>query len=573
MKKSGANSADAFFVRLNADASKILYSTYLGGSKPGVPSSNTSRGTSLAVDAQGNAHIAGLTYTTDFPLTPGAFSPPVPGGTTVIRRAFFARWSPLSGTFDYVGSVGYDVDPALQPSGSVYVAADPNGRTVLAGNNKANFIPVTPGALQPYISGPWVLKLNEIGSDLVYSTGLGTQPSQIRGLSVDGDGNPIVIGQTYAAPKVAATTGANRMSSPWAYSGFQSVTAETFVGKLNASGQRLLYLTYLDAQNPSGPFLLRGSDTVFVAGINYLPSPGPGIDIHAKVAAGTETPQDDRRSTLYAMPKVVDLCSRPSMTSLYWDTRDPAMEAVEVHAGATDGPLVASGLTGSIAVPPEDGVTYYLQDVSGGKPLIPENTLATEQISARRFEHCSAVAGSANAVTANPNPVLSCADDAGFTGTQTTLLVLRPQYWELHYGSPDGIQIAALSYTQTVYLGDWVRDSTDFFLTDGNGQPLASERVYILPIRWCRLGFPTPPVIGARCGPSGTSTLVWHAGVQPAEIRAGSPDGSVLARFDQSQGLFDVRPLGTETYHLMGYQGGQWRPLASVTVDGKGCEQ
>jgi parallel beta-helix repeat protein len=73
------------------------------------------------------------------------------------------------------------------------------------------------------------------------------------------------------------------------------------------------------------------------------------------------------------------------MTVLSWLA--PAVETVEVHVNRPDGPLFAQGgsrgssQTG-IWVP--DGMTFYLQDVSGGKPLTEANTLATVVVQLQR---------------------------------------------------------------------------------------------------------------------------------------------------------------------------------------------
>jgi hypothetical protein len=66
------------------------------------------------------------------------------------------------------------------------------------------------------------------------------------------------------------------------------------------------------------------------------------------------------------------------MTTISWMA--PGAEAVEVRVNSTAGPLLVSGggrgsAETGLWVP--DGMIFYLQDVSGGKPLTPENTLAT----------------------------------------------------------------------------------------------------------------------------------------------------------------------------------------------------
>jgi hypothetical protein len=51
---------DAFASKLNA-AGSLVYSTYVGGS-------NSETGTSIAVDAGGDAFVAGYTYSSDLPV-------------------------------------------------------------------------------------------------------------------------------------------------------------------------------------------------------------------------------------------------------------------------------------------------------------------------------------------------------------------------------------------------------------------------------------------------------------------------------------------------------------------------
>src|SRR5258708_34182759 len=58
--------SDAFVTELSADGSALVYSTYLGGTGQDV-------GFGIALDSSGNTVATGYTYSTDFPVTAGAF--------------------------------------------------------------------------------------------------------------------------------------------------------------------------------------------------------------------------------------------------------------------------------------------------------------------------------------------------------------------------------------------------------------------------------------------------------------------------------------------------------------------
>src|SRR5207245_1786631 len=58
-------SRDAFVVKLNPAGSGVVYSTFLGGSA-------FDAGRAIAVDADGNAYVTGVTGSADFPTTSGA---------------------------------------------------------------------------------------------------------------------------------------------------------------------------------------------------------------------------------------------------------------------------------------------------------------------------------------------------------------------------------------------------------------------------------------------------------------------------------------------------------------------
>ena len=73
------------------------------------------------------------------------------------------------------------------------------------------------------------------------------------------------------------------------------------------------------------------------------------------------------------------------MTAISWNV--PNASFTEIHVGSPNGPLFASGGNqGSVQTGAwvTDGMTFYLQDVTGGKALTANNTLATLVVDPQR---------------------------------------------------------------------------------------------------------------------------------------------------------------------------------------------
>jgi hypothetical protein len=179
----GSNS-DAFIAKLNPTGKTLVYSTYLGGNNVDSPSS-------IAVDAAGNAYVAGGTASTNFPLMN-----PFQSARLGANAAFITELNPtgtglvfstyMSGSLDDFGS-GIGVDG----SGNIFVT----GYT-----RSQNFPTLNP--VQLHLRGAWNIFVAEFrpgGSALVYSTYLGGRyVSWSYRLAVDPAGDVYVTGGTQA---------------------------------------------------------------------------------------------------------------------------------------------------------------------------------------------------------------------------------------------------------------------------------------------------------------------------------------------------------------------------------------
>lgn len=133
--KGGPSAFDVFVTKLNEPGSSLLYSTYVAATGD-WPSE-------IAVSSGGKAYVAGTTFSSSFPVTPGAFQASFGGAAD----GFLLELNPSSSAVPYATFLGGSaVD---RPIG---VAVDKNGNAVAAGmTNSVNF-PVS-GGVQPFPGG------------------------------------------------------------------------------------------------------------------------------------------------------------------------------------------------------------------------------------------------------------------------------------------------------------------------------------------------------------------------------------------------------------------------------------
>ncbi len=210
-----------FVTKINSTASEKVYSTYLNGSATGT-SACAACGSSIAVDAEGNAYVAGLTWETNFPTTPGAFQVNYAGG---FHDAFVTKFN-STGTgliySTYIGGSGDD--------GATSITLDSSGTAYVKGNTFSTNFPTTPGALSTtYTAGTdseaFVLMLNPAGSGLNYSTYLGGVAGSEYGLAT----NMIAL-DTQVPPDIYVTGYTNSTTFPVTAGAFQSKHSGAYDG-------------------------------------------------------------------------------------------------------------------------------------------------------------------------------------------------------------------------------------------------------------------------------------------------------------------------------------------------------
>jgi len=175
---------DGFITKLSADGSKLLYSSYLGGSGVEV-------GYGVAVDSVGSIFVTGQTNSTDFPTTPNAFSSKK---TTTDNDAFVLKIDPNSKTplfSTYLGGSNADSGDGI--------ALDNNGNIFVAGETRSTNFPLLKGISSNLAlkgnTDAFLTKLNSSGDKLIFSTFLGGDGDDTANdVAVDGLGRAYLIG-------------------------------------------------------------------------------------------------------------------------------------------------------------------------------------------------------------------------------------------------------------------------------------------------------------------------------------------------------------------------------------------
>ncbi|HYR85733.1 MAG TPA: SBBP repeat-containing protein [Terriglobia bacterium] len=186
---------DAFVTKINSSGTGLVYSTYLGGT-------GSDWGAGLAVDAAGNAYVAGRTDSPDFP-TANAFQNAFHGGTF---DGFLAKLNPSGSALvfsTYFGGSGWEEITAL--------ALDRTGNIYVGGPTESQDLPITAEAYQRQLScrrpdiyipqqDLFFTKFNPAATALLYSTYFGGGGEEwTEGLSdidVDGAGYLYAVGAT-----------------------------------------------------------------------------------------------------------------------------------------------------------------------------------------------------------------------------------------------------------------------------------------------------------------------------------------------------------------------------------------
>ena len=256
-----------FVVKVNAQLTKLLYSTLLG------VSANTggTRALAVALDSSGNIFVAGDTAP-GFTTTPGALQT-IPVSTPPPTSGFVAEIAAagdrLIFSTVYAGSNFILTTPDLFSAPTAYtsptaIALDSSENVIIAGTTDVTDLAVTPGAWTQQCGCTWenaagfVAKIGAAGTQLVWGTYVPATDS-INGLAIDSQGDVVIAGSTQRGFPV--TSKALQATYP------SGAGTAGFVAELNVDGSGVNFATYFGG-NSSGPAALAidNQGTIWVTG-------------------------------------------------------------------------------------------------------------------------------------------------------------------------------------------------------------------------------------------------------------------------------------------------------------------
>lgn len=220
---SNGSALDAFITKLAADGSRLVWSTYLGGSSLDEVLSIEPRG-------DGTLWLGGGTASHDFPVSPDAYDT-----SPAFSNGFVARLTDDGSTLvaaTALGGDGFGVDQVRK------VLPHPSGDVIAVGRGDTADFPTTPGSFDPEPPGGFVARLDSQLTTLKSSTFVGGMFGvTLHDATLDDEGDVIVAGSV-----MSGGIPAYPFTVPPVH--FGSTTA--LVARIAADGSRLHWARALD---------------------------------------------------------------------------------------------------------------------------------------------------------------------------------------------------------------------------------------------------------------------------------------------------------------------------------------
>ena len=482
---SSISATNAFVAKINLTGTALVYSTWLGGSglKKSAIALDGDSADAIAVDASGDAYVAGLAYSTNFPTTSGAYQTKNAGATNETYNAFFTELNPTATALlysTYLGGAGVTVGTTSNYIGdnATAIALDSAGNVYMAGTAYSTNFPVTSGAFQSSNGASAYLSSN------AFATKLALAPATATTTSVTSSANPQVQGSavTFSAT-VAPASGSIVPTGTVAFS-VDGTTASTVT--LNASGVATYSTSTLSGTSHTIVAVYNGSAT-------YLTSTSTALT--QTITPPAATPTFSVAAGTYITTQSVTLADTTPGATIYYTTNGTtptvsstvysgaisvsATETVEAIAVATGYTTSATASAKYTITPPAATPTFSvaagtyittqsvtLADTTTGATIYYTTNGATPTTSSTKYTAAISVSATETikAIAVATNYSTSATASAAYTITPPAA---TPTF-----------SVAAGTYTstQTVTLADTTTGASIYYTTNGTTPTTSSTK-------------------------------------------------------------------------------------------------
>ncbi|HEX3879442.1 MAG TPA: SBBP repeat-containing protein, partial [Bryobacteraceae bacterium] len=246
------NSGDAFIAKLDPTGTKLLASTFLGGTGNDLIDA-------LTLDPQGNVWVGGATASNNFPVsslalqhTFGGISSQDMQAVVQLGDGFVSELNSSLSQLTYSTYIGGLFDDAVTG-----IAADATGNVYVTGFTQSANFPTkgaSPGSFQgpaapvgdtPYLLGDAFAAKLSVNGGLQFSEYIGgSGDDAAASLALDSQGNMIIVGMTNSR-NFPVTTGATQAGFGGSGSATFGSLGDGFLTQINGSTGATMYSTYI----------------------------------------------------------------------------------------------------------------------------------------------------------------------------------------------------------------------------------------------------------------------------------------------------------------------------------------
>ena len=431
---NGSN--DVFVLRLSYDGSRLLYSTFIGGSAYDYAEA-------LELDEYGDAVVSGFTESPSFPTTAGVFQPDHNGKSDVFVLKLTANGSSLQYS-TFVGGSGVEQGSSI--------ALDDAGNAVVTGQTGSSGFPTTAGAFDRTHNGQedvYVFKLSADGRSLLYSTlAGGGQKEHGYGLVLDSAGHAVITGRTDSS---------NFPTTSHAFDRTLNGGRDVFVLKLAGDGSALRY----------GSFVGGSSDEF-----------GRSVVLHGQNAWLTGfTKSSDWPTSSNAYDRVHNGDSDAFLLRIDDLGGQEYVLSVSIDGNGTvdrnpDWPNYQAGDSITLTAQPVERFIRWTEDLSGEQNPATITMYADKSITAHFRQQCFSLAlnvspDDSGLASSSPEPNCPSDPDSYIEGTQVSVAATPASGYRFSYWTGD---LSGTTSPVTITI-DRNLSATAHFVEHGTGEP------------------------------------------------------------------------------------------------------